>query len=315
MNMPAGNTVKGAAAVLAHELGHNFGAKHASCISDARRGAVAWCDSDVTKSSDKFSQNACDVRAANWTDYCSPYSIMGEPGADGLTRPFYMDGKLTFDWADSVSHPALVSTIDWDVVANKYTGCDPSCTFDLQRSDAATLDDSTSAVILLQTTHSSSLGNRYFVMEHRGDPSYNPTPVLLIHWTDIQPTSGRTGLYGNTVLTDCNPETTTWDDAGCALGQHIGLDTGDESASVKVWVYVHSALDSNGRLKVTISTGDVAAVRGVCRWFILNQPLLPFLSWSRLFSARVFASLLFAKYARVACTEVRGQPDSDASRA
>ena len=142
MNMPAGNTVKGAAAVLAHELGHNFGAKHASCISDAHRGAVAWCDSDVTKSSDKNAPNACDVSAATWTDYCSPYSIMGEPGEDGLTRPFYMDGKLIFDWADSVNHPALVSTIDWDVAANKYPGCDPSCTFDLQRSDDAALDDS-----------------------------------------------------------------------------------------------------------------------------------------------------------------------------
>ena len=78
-----------------------------------------------------------------------------------------MDGKLTFDWADSVGHPDLVSTIDWDAAANKYTDCDTSCTFLLQRSDAPTLDNSASSVILLQTTHSSSSGNRYFVMEHR----------------------------------------------------------------------------------------------------------------------------------------------------
>jgi len=37
--------VSGAAGVLTHELGHNFGAMHASCISDEYRGAVAWCDS------------------------------------------------------------------------------------------------------------------------------------------------------------------------------------------------------------------------------------------------------------------------------
>ena len=61
------------------------------------------------------------------------------------------------------------------------------------------------------------------------------------------------------MLTDCNPQTTTWDDAGCSLGQHIELDTGDESASIKVWVYVYSALD-DGKLKVTLSTGLSAAV-------------------------------------------------------
>ena len=251
MNMASGDayTVDDAAAVLVHELAHNFGAQHASCISDNNRGAVAWCDSDVTKTS-----GSCKDVGADWSEYCSPHSVMGAPGSVGLTRPFYMDGKLTFDWADSVSHPTLVSSIDWDSATNKYTGCDTSCTFSLQRSDVATLDDSTSAVILLQTTHSSSNGNRYFVMEHRQYDS----PVLLIHWTDLKPSGGRTGTYGNTVLTDCNPETATWDDAGCSLGQHIELDAGDESASLKVWVYVHSKLD-DGKLKVTLSTG-VAAV-------------------------------------------------------
>jgi hypothetical protein len=58
-------------------------------------------------------------------------------------------------------------------------------------------------------------------MEHRENTKKCGAPMLLIHWTDIKPNGGRTGTYGNTVLTDCNPETTTWDDAGCSLGQHI----------------------------------------------------------------------------------------------
>ena len=169
------------------------------------------------------------------------------------SKTFYMDGKLTFDWADSVSHPAIVSTIDWDSGTSAYTSCNPSCTVVLQRSDAATLDTNTSAVILLQTTHSSSNGNRYFVMEHRLGG------FLLVHWADMHPTKGRTGTYGNTVLTDCNPETITWDDAMCSPGQYIELDTGDTDESIKVSVYVHpySAL-GGGKLKVTLGTGGEA---------------------------------------------------------
>ena len=183
------NGREAAATTLAHELAHNFGAGHASCISDKNRGAVAWCDSDVTTAS-----HECNLTSSSWTEYCSPHSIMGTPHTTRplLNRQVYMDGKLTFDWANSVNHPNLVSTIDWDAATNKYTGCDTGCTFLLQRSDAPTLDNSASAVILLQTTHSSSNGNRYFVMEHRST-GYD-TPILLVHWTDIRPTEKATGL-------------------------------------------------------------------------------------------------------------------------
>ena len=178
-------------------------------------------------------------------------------GSGDITEPFYIDGKLTFDWADSTSHPALVSKVEWDSAASAYTSCSPSCTFLLQRADALTLEMSTSVALLLQTTHTSSGGNRYFVMEHRADEERCGASMLLIHWTDIMPTTHSSGMYGNTVLTDCNPLTdsleTGWNDAGCALGQSIELDTGTESASVKVWVYVDWALE-NDQLKVTLAT-------------------------------------------------------------
>ena len=86
MNMRSSSTVDSAADVLTHELGHNFGAMHASCISDNNRGAVAWCDSDVTKTSgDGKDENV----GAAWTGYCSPHSIMGastDGSTDWLTR-------------------------------------------------------------------------------------------------------------------------------------------------------------------------------------------------------------------------------------
>ena len=96
------SSVSGAAAVLAHELGHNFGAMHASCISDENRGAVAWCDSDVTKSSYKYDSSPCNVDAGTWTEYCSPHSIMG---SGGLTRPVTRTRTRTRTRTPPPTHP------------------------------------------------------------------------------------------------------------------------------------------------------------------------------------------------------------------
>ena len=248
-------------ATLGHELLHTFGANEGGCITDSNRGSVAWCDSDVAIKTDDCPAHL----GKQWIPYCSPHTVMGVNRGDGHNtsnlrplefdienwskHPNYMEGKIVNAWADSKSDPMLVSTIDWAADFSDYPSCNPSCEFLLQRSDAATLDASTSAVILLQTTHSSSNGNRYFVMEHRYDP-----PVLLIHWTDMRLRPGMPQVlgYGNTVLTDCTPKTASWWDAGCALGKTIILDTGDVSEPVKVWVSVASALEG-GKLKVTVS--------------------------------------------------------------
>ena len=206
-------------------------------------------------------------------------------------RPFYIGEKFFFGWADSSSHSALVKKIDFDNATGTYPKCRPNCSFLLQRSDAATLNESASVMILLQTTHSSPFlgGTRYFVMEHRADtcawgaacPTCNPTKVrssnvLLVHSTDVWPQRGaRSGgifgsatqiklrqssarwtisyIYGNTVLVDCTPSTPAkWKDAGCSLGSSIELDTGNEAAPMGVKVSVHSELESR-MLKVTLS--------------------------------------------------------------
>ena len=195
------------------------------------------------------------------------------------SRPFYIGEKFVFGWADSSSHSALVKKIDFDIATGTYPKCTPNCTFLLQRSDAATLNESASVMILLQTTHSSPLlgGTRYFVMEHRAD-SCNPAKVrssnvLLVHYTDVWPQRGaRSGrifgsairvqssagwttsyVYGITVLVDCTPYTKMWEDAGCSLGRSIELDAGNERKSMGVNVSVHSELESNGMLEVTLT--------------------------------------------------------------
>ena len=214
---------------------------------------------------------------------------MGEsPDPTGLsdwtkTKSFTMDAKIVFNWVDRVKHPTLVRTIDWDPSMSGYPSCSLTCTFLLQRSDAATLNASAPAVIFLQAKHLSldGGGDRYFVMEHRyvltprrfgasRDANSNPNvPVLTVHLRDIDPTGGslpfRSHPLGHSILTDCTPETPSWDDAGCTLGSSIILDTGsaatsvlEPAAPVKMRVNISKALES-GRLRVTITRLSTAS--------------------------------------------------------
>ena len=278
--------------IASHEIGHLFGANHASCRNDQHRGSVAWCDAlKVTPFSQPTSPKAslaCNTTAADLDEYCSPYSLMGKI-SDGTSKwmhnAFYIETKLSFGWANTEMNPSLVSSVKFDGATNSYSECNPSCTFSLQRSDAATLNTGKSVMILLETmliswAPSTSMSpwqykatRRYFVMEHRQTSNHNS--ILLIHWTDISglkfipenpvPPTGVYGyaemppitriptwVFGPTVLTDCSPKTSSWDDAGCTLNQSIKLDTGKEALPKIVEVTVHPVLE-NDLLKVTLS--------------------------------------------------------------
>ena len=266
------------AAVTAHEMGHVYGEYEASCISDNNRGTVAWCDPNVKESSQSCNKSGA---VLGFRLNCSPHDIMGDGDAaifstdKWMHRPYAALGRIGFGWADAFRHPVLISKVYYDHATDRHIGCDPNCTFLLQRSDVATLDKTATVVIILQTTHSSRDGDRYhdryFVFEHRLNNSHDTgstTSVLLLHWTDMQSGNHKFGVYGHikmikstgtwghvygpTYMTDCTPETPSWDDAGCGLGQNIELDTGHEGASMKMRVDIHPALESE-KLKVTLS--------------------------------------------------------------
>ena len=276
--------------IASHEIGHLFGANHAGCRNDQHRGSVAWCAAvKATPSSQPSCPKAslaCNTTAADFNEYCSPYSLMGEL-PDGTSKwmhsGFYIETKLSFGWANAEMNPSLVSSVKFDGATNSYSECNPSCTFSLQRSDAATLNTGKTVMILLETMLMSwapsttmspwqyGATRRYFVMEHRQTSSHNS--ILLIHFTDIfldirenpVPPTGVYGyaemppitriptwVFGPTVLTDCSPKTSSWDDAGCTLNQSIKLDTGKEAKPKIVEVTVHPVLE-NDLLKVTLS--------------------------------------------------------------
>jgi len=125
------------------------------------------------------------------------------------------------------------------------SGCAIKCgPYLLQPTDSGT--KSSSALVGVQIV--TSVSNRFFFVEHR-TASRNGA-AALISWSDTTNTGG-TGTYGNSVLTDCSPGTTSWVDAGCRPGQRIILDIGTSSASRRIVIAIS---EQSGALRVEIST-------------------------------------------------------------
>ena len=119
-----------------------------------------------------------------------------------------------FDW---ISDAEMIDVIPYDTDGE----CQACGLYYLSPTDATTKPASGATLGISVATATT---NRYYFIEHRtASTSGN---AALITWADINLYGGETGIYGNSVLTDCTPDTTTWFDAGCAPGMSIQLSTG-----------------------------------------------------------------------------------------
>ncbi|KAH8062652.1 3'-tRNA processing endoribonuclease [Aureococcus anophagefferens] len=134
-------------ASVAHELGHNFGANHASYMTGGERGAVAYADDE-----------------GSWVEYGSPYSTMGQGDIEddlGASAQFLASTKMVFDWIDDDQ----VEWLEPYDFADGSAQCNPCGPYTLNRIDDGTLPaegDGTVAVVAL----SCEAADTYFFLEH-----------------------------------------------------------------------------------------------------------------------------------------------------
>ena len=206
-------------ASVAHEIGHNLGAKHASIMLGGTRGAKAWKE-----------------EPRSWVEYGNPHSTMGMgPIANA---DFMVEGKVVFDW---------VYAKGGDVIkVDAPAACSPYCgPWNLAAVDNGSLSSGANVGVQIAT----STPGRYVFVEHRTKSTGGHK--ALVSWSDVE-SGGNTGVYGNSVLADCSPDTSSWTDAGCGLGKWITMDlsTSSTESTNGVTIYVNSQLNADGTLGV-----------------------------------------------------------------
>ena len=134
-----------------------------------------------------------------------------------LTAPLLtqIQGKSVFDWVSDAEMPEVVP---FDESGGLCRPCGP---YYLSPTDATTKPASGATMGLAIATAAAT--NRYFFVEHRS--SSTSGNAALITWSDVR-SGGRTGIWENSVLVDCTPDTTSFFDAGCVPGMSIVLDAG-----------------------------------------------------------------------------------------
>ena len=241
---------------VAHEIGHNLGAHHASTMTGGHRGAAAWRDD-----------------TDNWLEYGSPHSTMG----NGQWNDFVVESKIMFGWVPEANVESLAPFDSAGLAQCTARDCGPFWLLPSDEAAGITLDAGNGGTYALKL--STATANRHFFLEHRtGDKvpnnDYSADPLgtaghtdnyLLVTWADE-----KTNALSQSVLTDCTRDTSLNDfiDAGCPVKTKLNLDVGTEYASQPLVVIVGGVRTIDGALSVSISTSqqavfatDVSALR------------------------------------------------------
>jgi len=183
--------------VYIHEFGHNVGGRHASCITNGKRGGVAYEPSN-----------------ADYVEYCNPYTLMGRGfPLDGVGfGEFVSSSKELFGWLSA----AEVEVYDFSRNNDPPlcgSGCGP---YLLQPVDVGTLDPSGGYAAIKVPCEEADF---YLNLELR--TLTTDEPGVLMTWTEFRGSS-----HDNTVVVDTTPLTTWSPRALGSYGLRLGFDDG-----------------------------------------------------------------------------------------
>eukprot|EP00633_Aureoumbra_lagunensis_P007374 CAMPEP_0197323350 /NCGR_PEP_ID=MMETSP0891-20130614/70465_1 /TAXON_ID=44058 ORGANISM="Aureoumbra lagunensis, Strain CCMP1510" /NCGR_SAMPLE_ID=MMETSP0891 /ASSEMBLY_ACC=CAM_ASM_000534 /LENGTH=987 /DNA_ID=CAMNT_0042815977 /DNA_START=1700 /DNA_END=4664 /DNA_ORIENTATION=+ len=224
-------------ASMIHELGHNFGANHASLMSGGSRGAKAYEDS-----------------SNSWVENGNAHSTMGRGNheANGVYyrgyAEFMASSKIIFDWLSGSGEIASVTPYSY---SSGEAFCSPCGPITLQATDAGTIQF---LGIPVAVEIKCEANNRYFFLEYREvTPS---SPGVLVSWTTV---SYSTRVAENSVLVDATPDTSSFTDAMIIPGADFTVYCGTSGTNYPVNIAVASS-NNFGAVVVTINSAETSAI-------------------------------------------------------
>ncbi|KAJ8605632.1 hypothetical protein CTAYLR_000112 [Chrysophaeum taylorii] len=223
-------------ASFAHELGHNFGANHASYMTGGRRGAYVYADASNT-----------------WSEYGSPHSTMGQGDIeDGPGHAHFMvANKVVFDW---IPDNVIKTLTPYDF--NGLSFCHPCGPFELLLVDSKELP--TAATGVYSTIEIEAQAHNTFVyLEYRGVTTDGP--AVIASWTEVSTSYGGTGSNENTVLVDATPQTASFVDAGIVPGTDFTVYLGSAGADAYPVIIKVETTTKTKKVKVTVTSTNTQA--------------------------------------------------------